>query len=121
MRTSRSKKLTTIAPRKYSRNSLLHLFRCGRHMLQGTEDIAFDLIPDFREGLRCDRARGVVLPDGSVQVQRCREGWLDAYHVWVLKEAIAIWRKHKGDRDKVYDRLFKKRNRLTYEAYRKTL
>jgi hypothetical protein len=95
-----------------SRNQLLTAFHCGRRILQNCEDLAIELVPDFREGLM-ERVVGVRNPDGSIEVRRDRRGELSPYQVWVLRQMVALWRKHKGNPETVYDRALSKAKKLS--------
>ncbi len=97
-----------------SRNELLRRFKCGQKMLSKAEDIAAELVSDFREGLALDRVFGVRRADGSIEVRQCRTGLLNPYQSWVLAQLVQICRK-KGAR--AYDHIFKIRKTLTKEHF----
>jgi hypothetical protein len=100
-----------------SRNRLLQLLKCGKKTLQNVEDMAVELVPDFREGLDWNRVVGVLGPEGSIEVKRERRGALDPYQVWVLKQLVALCRKYKGDPETAYDRAFKLAKKLSRDKF----
>lgn len=87
-------------------------------MLQALEDIAAELVSDFRENLPSDRVVGVRLSDGSIECRRHRTGQISPYQAWVLSELVKLKRK-LGSLEKTYDRAFAIRHKLSFEAYMK--
>jgi hypothetical protein len=99
----------------FTRNELLRRFKCGKKMLSNAEEIAAELVSDFREGLPCDRVVGVKTADGSIEVRQYRSGLLNAYQSWVLLKLVQLCRQ-KGA-EEAYNHAFKIRNQLTKEKF----
>jgi hypothetical protein len=116
MNTQKALQAYSTSAQKHSRNRLIQQWGCGRRILQGCEDIAIELVPDFREGLDWQRAVATRNPDGSVTVRRDRQGELSPYQAWVLSRLVALWRKHKGS-EATYDKAFSIRHKLSMENF----
>lgn len=98
----------------YSRNQLMQRWDCGRRLLQILEDVAIDLIPDFRESLSYPEVIGYRHPDGSIEARLRRSAELSPYHVWVLGKLLKLRRKSY---ESFEDRAFKTRNQLSKEKF----